>query len=87
MRRQFTAGLLRRQSKNSSAQSIPSLKEVFKNDFAIGTALNTEQIEEKDPRAATLVSQQFNMATPENIMKAEIIHPQWGSTILTLLTK
>lgn len=73
--------------KNSSAQSIPSLKEVFKNDFAIGTALNTEQIEEKDPRAATLVSQQFNMATPENIMKAEIIHPQWGSYNFDLADK
>ncbi|HQZ76140.1 MAG TPA: endo-1,4-beta-xylanase, partial [Chitinophagaceae bacterium] len=65
----------------------PSLKEVFKNDFAIGTALNTEQIEEKDPRAAALVPQQFNMATPENIMKAEIIHPQWGSYNFDLADK
>jgi endo-1,4-beta-xylanase len=63
--------------KNSSSRQIPSLKEVFKNDFAIGTALNLDQIEEKDPGAALLVPQQFNMATPENIMKAEIIHPQW----------
>ncbi|MCP9753468.1 endo-1,4-beta-xylanase [Ferruginibacter sp. HRS2-29] len=63
--------------KNSSATSIPSLKDAFKNDFAIGTALNNAQIEERDPLAAVLIPQQFNVATPENIMKAEIIHPQW----------
>ena len=33
---------------NASAQKTPSLKEVFKNDFLIGTAINTHQIEEKD---------------------------------------
>lgn len=62
---------------NGSAQT-PSLKEAYHKDFAIGTALNTRQIEEKDPAAALLVPQQFNMVTPENIMKAEIIHPEWN---------
>ena len=66
-------------SKNiSNPQAIPSLKNVFKDDFTIGTALSATQIEEKDPKAAALIPQQFNMATPENIMKAEIIHPQWN---------
>jgi endo-1,4-beta-xylanase len=65
--------------KNTASQEMPSLKNVFKNDFAIGTALNTEQIEEKNPKAAVLVPQQFNMATPENVMKAEVIHPQWNT--------
>jgi endo-1,4-beta-xylanase len=73
--------------KNSVSQPIPSLKEIFKNDFAIGTALNAEQIEEKDPKAAVLVPQQFNMATPENIMKAEVIHPQWGTYNFDLADK
>jgi endo-1,4-beta-xylanase len=54
-----------------------SLKETFKNDFLIGTALNTWQIEEKDTGAARLVPEQFNAVTPENIMKAEIIQPGW----------
>lgn len=62
---------------NGSAQT-PSLKEAYHNDFAIGTALNARQIEEKDPAAALLVPQQFNMVTPENIMKAGIIHPEWN---------
>ena len=64
--------------KNVAPAQPQSLKEVFKNDFAIGTALNFRQIEEKDSGATALVPQQFNCATPENIMKAESIHPQWN---------
>ena len=67
------------QQVTGNQKKIPSLKTVFKNDFLIGTALNTQQIEEKDPGAAILVPQQFNAATPENIMKAEVIHPQWDT--------
>ena len=59
------------------SQKSASLKESFKKDFLIGTALNAKQIEEKEPNAAVLVPQQFNCITPENIMKAEVIHPQW----------
>src|SRR6478736_4240026 len=73
----FMSSLSLSYSNIALAQKIPSLKEAFKNDFAIGTAMNTAQIEERDPKAAILIPQQFNMATPENIMKAEIIHPQW----------
>ncbi len=73
--------------KNSASQSVPSLKEVFKNNFAIGTALSAEQIEEKDPQAAALIPQQFNAITPENIMKAEIIHPQWDKYSFDLADK
>jgi len=65
----------------------PSLKEAFKNDFAIGTALNTQQILEKDSAAAILVPQQFNAATPENIMKAEVIHPGWDQYNFELADK
>lgn len=57
--------------------ALPSLRETFKNDFAIGTAMNLRQIEESDPAAAELIPQQFGAVTPENIMKAEIIHPGW----------
>jgi len=63
--------------KATGTTSTPSLKQTFKNDFLIGTALSSQQIEEKDSAAAKLVPQQFNAATPENIMKAEIIHPGW----------
>jgi endo-1,4-beta-xylanase len=67
--------------------SIPSLKETFKNDFLMGTALSAPQIEERDSAAARLVPQQFNAATPENIMKAEVIHPQWDKYNFELADK
>lgn len=64
--------------KSSAQTNTPSLKEVFKNDFLIGAALNTQQIEEKDSGAVVLVRQQFNAVTPENVMKAAIIQPGWN---------
>jgi endo-1,4-beta-xylanase len=64
-----------------------SLKETFKNDFLIGTAISAAQIEEKEPNAATLIPQQFNAVTPENIMKAEEIHPGWDRYNFVLADK
>jgi len=61
------------------AQAIPSLKESFKKDFGIGTALNTAQIEEKDPQMTAFIVGQFNWVTPENVMKSAVIHPAWGT--------
>lgn len=74
-------------SKKVSAQTIPSLKETFKNDFLIGTAMNTPQIEEKDAAADALIKQQFNAVTPENCMKAEIIEPAWNKFNFDLADK
>jgi endo-1,4-beta-xylanase len=64
------------QSKKIASVNI-GLKDAYKNDFLIGAALNAVQIEEKEPNAAILVPQQFSAITPENIMKAEVIHPAW----------
>lgn len=68
----------------NSSQQLPAgasapagLKDAYQKDFLIGTALSAGQIQEKDPAATKLILQQFNAITPENIMKAEIIHPQW----------
>jgi endo-1,4-beta-xylanase len=58
--------------------ALPSLQETFRNDFLIGTALNSDQILEREPNAKALIPQQFNAITPENIMKAEVIHPDWN---------
>jgi endo-1,4-beta-xylanase len=74
-------------SKKVTASGAATLKEAYKNDFLIGTALNSQQIEEKDSNAAKLVPEQFSAATPENIMKAEIIHPQWGNYNFDLADK
>jgi len=73
--------------KATTSTTTPTLRDAYKNDFLIGTALNTQQIEEKDTSAAKLVPVQFNAATPENIMKAEIIHPQWDKYNFDLADK
>jgi endo-1,4-beta-xylanase len=72
---------------DSAQQQMASLKDVFKKDFTIGTAMNTPQIEEKDPVTDKLIRQQFNVVTPENIMKAEVIHPQWNEYNFDLADK
>ncbi|MDR6197363.1 endo-1,4-beta-xylanase [Siphonobacter sp. SORGH_AS_0500] len=67
--------------------NLPSLKEVYKDDFLIGTALNAGQIDEKSPKETQLIAEQFNAATPENIMKAEVIHPRWDQYNFTYADK
>jgi endo-1,4-beta-xylanase len=71
--------LLRPDKATAQTTQQSSLKETFKNDFLIGAAINAQQIEEKDTDAVRIIKQQFNAATPENIMKAEIIHPAWNT--------
>ncbi|HET8736817.1 MAG TPA: endo-1,4-beta-xylanase [Pricia sp.] len=56
-----------------------SLKESFKDQFYIGTALNRFQIEETDSIMAALVRKEFNSITAENSMKSINIHPQRDS--------
>ena len=51
------------------------LKDAYKEDFLIGVALNTSQIEEQDSVQSKLISTEFNSVTPENIMKSLLIHP------------
>jgi endo-1,4-beta-xylanase len=64
-----------------------SLKEAFKKDFLVGTAIDAKQIEEKDTAADRLIVQQFNAVTPENVMKAEIIQPGWNTYSFDLADK
>lgn len=69
------------------SQKPISLKQAFNNNFLIGTALNAKQIQGKDSIAASLIASQFNTITPENIMKCEIIHPEWGGYNFELADK
>lgn len=75
------------QNTQSQNAKTTSLKETFKNDFLIGTAINTPQIEEKDSGAARLIPQQFSALTPENIMKAQLIQPGWETYNFDLADK
>ncbi len=59
-------------------QNQPALKEVFKNDFLIGAALNDNIVSGKDQEASEIVQKHFNTITPENVMKWQPIHPEQG---------
>ena len=71
----------------STVAQTPSLKEAFRKDFLIGTAINAQQIEGKDIVADKLIKEQFNAVTPENCMKAEEIHPGWDTYNFDLADK
>ncbi|REG99626.1 endo-1,4-beta-xylanase [Flavobacterium aquicola] len=59
----------------NTRSSSSSLKNSFKGDFYIGTALNINQIEEKDAKADALIRKEFNAITAENCMKSMFVHP------------
>lgn len=54
----------------------PALKDVFMDDFYIGTALSYDQISGNEPNAIAIVEKHFNSITPENILKWEKVHPE-----------
>jgi len=60
----------------TSQKETASLKDVYKNDFYIGTALSVDQIEGKDAKVDSLIKKEFDAITAENIMKSMYTHPQ-----------
>jgi len=65
-------------SKTSETKQLSNLKDVFKDDFLIGTAVNVNQIQETNPQLTEVEVTHFNAVTPENIMKAEVLQPEKG---------
>lgn len=53
-----------------------TLRNVYKDAFYIGTALNRFQIEETDSVMAAIVGSEFSSITAENMMKSIHMHPQ-----------
>jgi endo-1,4-beta-xylanase len=68
----FVIGSCSAQNQKSNSSS---LKDSYKGDFYIGTALHVDQIEEKDAKVNDLIQKQFNYITAENIMKSMFVHP------------
>jgi endo-1,4-beta-xylanase len=60
------------------ATTAGSLREAYKDDFLIGTAVNERIVSGADKSAQEIVRQQFNSITVENVMKAEPINPRPG---------
>lgn len=60
-----------------NAQQV-KLKDAFAGKFHIGTALNIDQITEKDKVAVEVIKNNFNAIVAENCMKSEKIQPEEG---------
>lgn len=59
----------------SDINSQQSLKEIFKDHYLIGTAINNMQIRRADEQLFEIVKKHFNSITPENELKWERVHP------------
>lgn len=59
-----------------AGQGVPALKDVFKNDFLIGGALNRSLVTGRDPNAAAIAEKHFSTITAENDLKWQRVHPQ-----------
>ncbi|KAA8483419.1 endo-1,4-beta-xylanase [Arcticibacter tournemirensis] len=82
----LSAGCSSFRSPNEPKQS-GTLKDTFKGNFTIGTAINADQIRERDPVCGKIITDNFDAVTPENIMKAEVIHPEWDRYDFSLSDK
>ncbi|MDN3594424.1 endo-1,4-beta-xylanase [Zunongwangia endophytica] len=64
-----------------------SLKNAFKDNFYIGTALNAWQITGRQPEELKVATQNFNSIVAENIMKSAQIQPKEGKFNFELADK
>ncbi len=55
-----------------------TLKQAYADAFLLGTAVNDAIVDGRDARAQALAVRHFNALTPENVMKAEVLHPSPG---------
>ncbi len=70
-----------------STGAAESLKEVFKDRFLVGTAVNRSMVTgtrfrrspEQNAKDIALVKEQFNQISPENDLKWQLIHPREGA--------
>ncbi len=62
-------------SESRPSETLPALKDVYKNDFLVGVATDTRVFTD-DPAVLRLVEQQFNSLTAENAMKWSLTHPR-----------
>lgn len=51
------------------------LKDFFKNDFLVGTAVSDRIFAQNDLNMKALIAREFNVLTPENGLKWEPVHP------------
>ena len=60
----------------SGQSAAPTLRSVYQDDFLIGVALNTSQVDGRNSKAAEIAAKQFSSITAENDMKWGSLHPE-----------
>ena len=60
----------------AKATERTGIKDFYKNDFRIGTAISTSTLMKNDKSMLALIAREFNAITPENCMKWEPLRPQ-----------
>ncbi|MFC4728447.1 endo-1,4-beta-xylanase [Coralloluteibacterium thermophilus] len=61
-----------------AAGAPATLKDAYADAFLFGTAVNAEIVSGEDAASQALVTRHFNAITAENVMKAEVLHPEPG---------
>ena len=72
-----TAGVMRSRAIHAAVQES-GLKDVFRGDFLVGTAVNSRTLADADSKQRELIAREFNSITAENCMKWGLIEPQEG---------
>jgi endo-1,4-beta-xylanase len=67
------------QAQSRPTGQIPALKDVYKDDFLVGVAIDVTVADGRDPDTAALVARQFNCLTAENHMKWSLLRRDDGS--------
>ena len=84
----LTASLLALGATTEAAEKSVTLKDAFKDDFLVGTAVNRNMVTggagfrrsaEQNAKDTALVKEQFNQISPENDLKWQLIHPREGA--------
>lgn len=61
---------------SQKVEAEPTLKDVFKDNFLMGVAVNADQVAGRDSSGHAVAAKHFNAIVAENVMKCEKIHPQ-----------
>ncbi len=63
----------------SAADAPVTLKDAFKDSFAMGVAINQRQFTGQDTNGMAIIVSQFNSIAPENVLKWQSVHPRAGT--------
>ena len=74
------SSLLTMLKSQARAQALENtgLKDLYKNDFRIGTAISNQTLQQKDAVMLGLIAKEFDAITPENCLKWGQVHPAAG---------